>query len=156
MRYLKHLNPKLLVRILSGERPLEKKTISLFALALTTLSVCYVRGLVLSLSLFEAYVVAGVTTTSEYDATFALPNNDVCEKNALLLKAYEGKNDGTNANLASRANDQTRRKSARARVFLFSHEEERVALLVYLRQRENRESVRGHFPGKDAEKENDG
>ena len=114
------------------------------------------RGLVLSLSLFEAYVVAGVTTTSEYETTFALPNDVVCEKNnALVLKAYEGKNDGTNANLASRANDQTRRKSARARVFL-SHEEERVALLVYLRQRENRESVHGHFPGKDAEKENDG
>jgi len=117
-----------------------------------------VRGLVLSLSLFEAYVVAGVTTTSEYETIFALPNNVVCEKNnALVLKAYEGKNDGTNANLASRANDQTRRTSARARVFLFSREEERVALLVYLRQRENRESVRfGHFPGKDAEKENDG
>ena len=113
------------------------------------------RGLVLSLSLFEAYVVAGVTTTSEYETIFALPN-DVCEKNNALLKAYEGKNDGTNANLASRANDQTRRKSARARVFL-SHEEERVAILVYLRQRENRESVRfGHFPGKDAEEENDG
>ena len=113
------------------------------------------RGLVLSLSLFEAYVVAGVTTTSEYETIFALPN-DVCEKNnALLLKAYEGKNDGTNANLASHANDQTRRKSARARVFL-SHEEERVAILVYLRQRENRESVHSHFPGKDSEKENDG
>ena len=41
----------------------------------------------LSLSLFEAYVVvAGVTTTtSEYETTFALPKNDVCEKNALLV-----------------------------------------------------------------------
>ena len=70
-----------------------------------------------------------------------------------MLKAYEGKNDGTNANLASRANDQTRRKSARARVFLScTRRKNESHILVYLRQRESRESVRGHFPGKDSEK----
>ena len=49
---------------------------------------------------------------------------------------------------------QTTKRGERAHVHAFSslHEEERVAILVYLRQRENRESVRGHFPGKDSEK----